>query len=376
MAEEFGVGSLQLPSELLDDVFVTEREERRPTAEAVEPVTESESDEEGDYLAGLARQMAHSFLLDDDSGILGLSAGDDAKVSESVKPSMFARLVRVKAPLILRRTSPLKHRLTARSSPPCSPLEPPKGDAWDPLHEAAEQTMWSKLTDAEHGRWRVYEHELLSQPRKPCTSKSTSPFLARHQLQAARVRLLRAQNSSHKSQLSAGWERQIKARKGASHGGNRCALSLGSFPSGCPPFQMQHRPQHGSGMRAVFLRSSGARKESIGTGVFLPRTAGSKTEPQKKSACSTVFIPARVVQALNLNLEAQTGCPGGFVLEQGKLCDGSTHLCTVSDLCSHRSVVTSDALVGPRNPGRHHSLAPRPSAMTTPVSGLPQEWTY
>ncbi|CAL9777246.1 unnamed protein product [Musa acuminata subsp. burmannicoides] len=341
MAEEFGVGSLQLPSELLDDVFVTEREERRPAAEAVEPVTESESDEEGDYLAGLARQMAHSFLLDDDSGILGLSAGDDAKVSESVKPSMFARLVRVKAPLILRRNSPLKHRLTARSSPPCSPLEPPKGDAWDPLHEAAEQTMWSKLTDAEHGRWRVYEHELLSQPRKPCTSKSTSPFLARHQLQAAR------------QQLSAGWERQIKARKGANHGGNRCALSLGSFPSGCPPFQMQHRPHHGSGMRAVFLRSSGARKESIGTGVFLPRTAGSKTEPQKKSAaaCSTVFIPARVVQALNLNLEAQTGCPGGFVLEQ-------------------------DALVGPRNPGRHHSLPPRPSAMTTPVSGLPQEWTY
>lgn len=200
MAEEFGMGSLQLPSELLDDVFVTEREERRPAAEAVEPVTESESNEERDYLAGLARQMAHSFLLDDDSGILGLSAGDDSKkVSESVKPSMFPGLVRVKAPLILRRTSPLKHRLTARSSRRCSPLEPPKGDAWDPLHEAAEQTMWSKLTDTEHGRWRVYEHELLSQPRKPCTSKSTSPFLARHQLQAARVRLLRAQNSSYKS---------------------------------------------------------------------------------------------------------------------------------------------------------------------------------
>ncbi|URE40690.1 hypothetical protein MUK42_16681 [Musa troglodytarum] len=274
---EFGVGSLQLPSELLDDVFVAEREERRPAAEAMEPVTESESDEEGDYLAGLARQMAHSFLLDDDSGILGLSADDDAK-----------------------------HRLTARSSPPCSPLELPKGDAWDPLHEAAEQAMWSRLTDAEHGRWRVYEHELLSQPRKPCTSKSTSPFLARQQLQAAR------------QQLSAGWERQIKARRGASHGGNRCTRSLGSFPSGCLPFQMQHRPQHGSGMRTVFLRGSGARKESIGTGVFLPRTAGSKTEPQKKSAaaCSTVFIPARVVQALNLNLEAQTGFPGGFVLEQ------------------------------------------------------------
>ncbi|RRT73622.1 hypothetical protein B296_00002107 [Ensete ventricosum] len=192
MAEEFGVGSLQLPSELLDDVFVDGRGERRAAAEAVEPVTESESDEEGDYLAGLARQMAHSFLLDDDSGILGLSGGDDAKVSESVKPSMFARLVRVKAPLILRRTSPLKHRLTATSSPPCSPLEPPKGDAWDPLHEAGEQAMWSKLTDAEHGRWRVYEHKLLSQSRKPCTSKSTS-----HQLQAARVRLLRTQNSSY-----------------------------------------------------------------------------------------------------------------------------------------------------------------------------------
>ncbi|URE40688.1 hypothetical protein MUK42_16681 [Musa troglodytarum] len=301
---EFGVGSLQLPSELLDDVFVAEREERRPAAEAMEPVTESESDEEGDYLAGLARQMAHSFLLDDDSGILGLSADDDAK-----------------------------HRLTARSSPPCSPLELPKGDAWDPLHEAAEQAMWSRLTDAEHGRWRVYEHELLSQPRKPCTSKSTSPFLARQQLQAAR------------QQLSAGWERQIKARRGASHGGNRCTRSLGSFPSGCLPFQMQHRPQHGSGMRTVFLRGSGARKESIGTGVFLPRTAGSKTEPQKNLFNSVHSGKSRA----------------GVELESGG-----------TDRLPWRIY----ALVGPRNPGRHHSLPPRPSAMTTPVSGLPQEWTY
>ena len=39
------------------------------------------------------------------------------------------------------------------------------------------------------------------------------------------------------------------------------------------------------------------------------------------SACSTVLLPARVVQALNLNMEelgAQQHFPDGFVLDHGK----------------------------------------------------------
>ncbi|CAL1382960.1 unnamed protein product [Linum trigynum] len=68
-----------------------------------------------------------------------------------------------------------------------------------------------------------------------------------------------------------------------------------------------HRPRHPSwagseGMRAIFLDSS--HKPCTGTGVFLPRNAG---DPDSlpithSSACSPVLLPARVVQALNLNV--------------------------------------------------------------------------
>ncbi|KAI3958863.1 hypothetical protein MKX01_023539 [Papaver californicum] len=55
----------------------------------------------------------------------------------------------------------------------------------------------------------------------------------------------------------------------------------------------------GTGMRAVFLDSGGKK---CGTGFFLPRRAGQNFQPNKKPACSPVLLPARVVQALNLNV--------------------------------------------------------------------------
>ncbi|CAM6097803.1 unnamed protein product [Calypogeia fissa] len=59
----------------------------------------------------------------------------------------------------------------------------------------------------------------------------------------------------------------------------------------------------GSGMRAVFLGSAGSGRESGGTGVFLPRCVGSGSEQRRKPSCSTVLLPSRIVQVLNLNVE-------------------------------------------------------------------------
>ncbi|RZC66267.1 hypothetical protein C5167_009946 [Papaver somniferum] len=58
-------------------------------------------------------------------------------------------------------------------------------------------------------------------------------------------------------------------------------------------------PATTTGMRAVFL-DSGEKK--CGTGFFLPRRAGQNFQPNKKPACSPVLLPAKVVQALNLNV--------------------------------------------------------------------------
>ncbi|KAG8663397.1 hypothetical protein MANES_01G208200v8 [Manihot esculenta] len=52
------------------------------------------------------------------------------------------------------------------------------------------------------------------------------------------------------------------------------------------------------GMQAIFLDSG---QKSCGTGVFLPRRAGTNLQSSKKPAFYPVLLPARVVQALNLN---------------------------------------------------------------------------
>ncbi|MCL7031880.1 hypothetical protein MKW94_013112 [Papaver nudicaule] len=55
----------------------------------------------------------------------------------------------------------------------------------------------------------------------------------------------------------------------------------------------------GTGMRAVFLESG---EKKCGTGFFLPRRAGQNFQTNQKPACSPVLLPARVVEALNLNV--------------------------------------------------------------------------
>ncbi|XP_047333376.1 uncharacterized protein LOC124936889 [Impatiens glandulifera] len=59
--------------------------------------------------------------------------------------------------------------------------------------------------------------------------------------------------------------------------------------------------QNGSGMRSLFARGSAPNSASFGTGVFLPRgitPRKSSHHRNKKSGCSTVLIPARVLQVL------------------------------------------------------------------------------
>ncbi|KAK4408593.1 hypothetical protein Sango_0440300 [Sesamum angolense] len=68
----------------------------------------------------------------------------------------------------------------------------------------------------------------------------------------------------------------------------------------------------GSGMQAVFLGGSGSRSGSPGTGVFLPRGARDPTHLKKKSGCSMVLMPTRVLQVLELHfnrLQDSSGAP-------------------------------------------------------------------
>ncbi|CAL0316160.1 unnamed protein product [Lupinus luteus] len=66
-------------------------------------------------------------------------------------------------------------------------------------------------------------------------------------------------------------------------------------------YQRQRVANGGPGMQLFFLKSS---QRSCGTGVFLPQRATTNFQPTKKPACAPVLLPARVVEALNLNVHA------------------------------------------------------------------------
>ncbi|XP_052180342.1 uncharacterized protein LOC127793598 [Diospyros lotus] len=124
-------------------------------------------------------------------------------------------------------------------------------------------------------------------------------------------------------------------------------------PPPWPPLQQrrqQLKPQVGSGwgMKAVFLRKPGSRSGPGGTGVFLPRGSGEPTEVRKKPGCSTVLIPTRVLQTLQLHHQdminrSPPNHGGGFSAED----------------------------VATKSPD-----PPRPEPTNHHETGLPHEWTY
>ncbi|XP_042414547.1 uncharacterized protein LOC122003505 isoform X1 [Zingiber officinale] len=276
MAEDLEVGEFWLPLELLEDSFAVEKEESQPGEEPV------------DVTMGMKRDGEEKDYMDGLTRRMTQSFLQDDKEEEEAK----------------------------RTAAWSSPWEQWKGDEWALFQET--------------GGWVAASAKLNWEPRRQCPAKNSgpggcfaSPLNAHYYWDAARIFQLRQQ------QFAAAWERQTMTSRGRAGG------------RGAPPRQLQHRHMPGAGMRAVFLRRSGERKEPVGTGVFLPRTATRNTERKNNSAaCPTVRIPAKVAQALNLNIE---NFPSGFVLQH-------------------------DAFVEGRN---------ETSATAVPISsGLPQEWTY
>lgn len=116
-------------------------------------------------------------------------------------------------------------------------------------------------------------------------------------------------------------------------------------------------PQSLNPVRAVFLEGSGSETKSSsgGTGVFLPQKIGHASESRKKQGCSTVLIPARVVQALKQHFD-KVGVPSRF---------------------NRDFPLQDDGLLGLNNNSSSNSQQQQPA----PVSyhqeiALPQEWTY
>ena len=102
-----------------------------------------------------------------------------------------------------------------------------------------------------------------------------------------------------------GRSEQMVPNRGRNRGGGGGVMGLSSSAFFCSSSNTPSSNSSNTG-----LGNPSAQKERIGTGVFLPRSVNTPSEPRKKPACSTVFVPDRVAQALNLNLENMVGgCP-------------------------------------------------------------------
>ncbi|XP_065041129.1 uncharacterized protein LOC103986112 isoform X5 [Musa acuminata AAA Group] len=306
MAKEYRGEELWLPSHFLCDAFFLEGGPKN-------------GGETVDDVAGLAQQMARYFLP---------CAHEDAPVAAPEHAKAMARSPQstLCAWSTSNKGSPNGPSLVS-SPPSSSPLaQRSKDDPCDLLCEAADQVMLlRRLGDL--GRHRtVYDRGVLGPPRLPLPATfaisrniddgydASTPVFTLEQLQAARFYHLKRQQTMNQ-QLSAAWGRQSKARCcGGRDGEGRCGWPLDLSPSAWPPLRepqlpKQRPPQPVAGMPTLFLDGSHARKEPIGTGVFLPRSVCNVLDPRKTTGRPTALVPARKVQASNLNLEVLAGRP-------------------------------------------------------------------
>ncbi|XP_020526619.1 uncharacterized protein LOC18440207 isoform X2 [Amborella trichopoda] len=298
--------------------------------ESVVGSTETESDEE-DYISGLAHRMAGS-MLDDDEKMnmeqfpwLRDGGFGNQKSPTALSGSPQSTLCGIGSWSGCSNASNgsrgSSNGPSQVSSPPSTPLNH-KEDAWNLLYEAAGQVVRLKMNDEAS---KLHSRGLLGPPKRPgsinkCAShvkppayqaffpQQASNLLPDKSKEASFLQLKQQHAMKQQSDFTV-WARQAKAQQTQQLQGRVRSCSFGARSGGKPlgfssPAWIPPQQQiAGSGMRAVFLNGTGSRRESGGTGVFLPRRAGSPNEMRKKPACSTVLLPARVVQALNLNLD-------------------------------------------------------------------------
>ncbi|CAN7067348.1 hypothetical protein IGI04_040914 [Brassica rapa subsp. trilocularis] len=130
-------------------------------------------------------------------------------------------------------------------------------------------------------------------------------------------------------------------------------------------YHQQQRPR--SGVKAVFVDGSGSKTGSGGTGVFLPRSHGTVVETRKKTGCSTVIIPARVVEALKVHFE-KLGVPSTFSSDIPPFHDAL--------LVSMKNKNNKSSSSTRGQSGAPYMAETSAETHQEPPADLPHEWTY
>lgn len=355
--------------------------------ESVVGSTETESSDEDEFLAGLTRRLAHSTNPKLTVPILSL---DKIEKTGGLASSPQSTLSGVGCWSGSSNGSP--NGPSQVPSPPTTPFDA-QNDTWNLIYAAAGQVAGLKLSN-ESPKYTNFNYGSTALPKtqthtfmknsSPGLYSTHSPYIPAqpNQYHARLEQVLKPQcGAVLGSQVKASnWQAQLqkqhhhqqqilsRVRNNNVAGGRPLGLPQSSWP----PLQVQsqqhrqHQAQQNtvSGMRAVFLDGSASvKRECAGTGVFLPRRYGSNNhnthDPRKKSGCSTVLLPAKVVQALNLNFD-----------------DTQSHVQPLH-FTNPSFASNYDALVARRNALLAQARRNyRPEGGLNHEGRLPQDWTY
>ncbi|KAF5470489.1 hypothetical protein F2P56_011001 [Juglans regia] len=307
---------------------------------------DTESDRDDDYIAELTRQMSH-YMLQEDHDQNSLPCTEKMEKTWGLAGS------------------------------PQSTLWPPLGSSHGSPHIGSSQE--------DPFRYGTYDEGLRSSSFKPGVGLNSNPALTDDQLRAIQFYTLKQR--AMKQQDSPNWpgrqakaptrqpeqlrdqqpDQQVHEQKGGlcinfgrslDGGKSRTTNPWTQSPTQREP-QVKCNQQKGlSAMRMFVLGGESSSESSCnGTGVFLPRGIWYSSEPRKKPGCSNVFIPARVVQALQLHFDQMGVKPrtkaGGCPLQ-----------------------LAADGWMGRRNDSKQKRQQRTAPAMSHHHMGLPQEWKY
>ncbi|XP_027336508.1 uncharacterized protein LOC113850249 isoform X2 [Abrus precatorius] len=323
--------------------------------ESVVGSSETESDEEEQHMAELTRRLAHSTLELD-----LVSRNNNTFASE--KPKGVFGSGSPQSTLSALGSS-------GKGSSPNGSVSQMNSQraTWDLLRAAAGEVERMRLSDERCG------YGFVRNAPKPSTVVTTQPnpglglrfypqqqqqqqSFSHQQLQIAQFEMLRQQQMAKQQQ-----QRQMVPNRGRNINRNNVRSNNTGLSSSAWPSLQQGKQQFGSGMRAVFLGNPSGKRESTGTGVFLPRCVDNTSESRKKS----VLVPDRVAQALNLNLEGMVG--GHFQQHYPRFNGGS-------------SMEKGSAIPRVRSNNNYgfsqQKRSIRPHPQVNHEIQLPQEWTY
>lgn len=388
--------------------------------ESVGGSTETESDEEDDYMAGLANQIAHAMLDDDENSDRNQSsqwaseqkmfANDGASKSNTMARSPQSTLSAAGSWSTGSSKGP-----SQVSSPPTTPLTE-NTDAWDLLYAAAGEVVRLEMDGANPiSTSQMHAQGFQGHVKRPNFSASQSPAFLNKDFQGKScsfsglsskdrvnsfqmlqrswsdktreedTKLLAHQYRQPKQNHVTAWGRQAKPMQVQhlqTRPGNKSAMGNRSIRSeySSPPWPPV-KQAGGTGMRAVFLGTNGSGRESGGTGVFLPRRAGCNSDLRRKPTCSTVLLPTRIVHALNLNVEDISSQPStqcGLLHNYRDALTSAPGVPSTSNYVGRSVDYCSLPARNGFNEYQKKPCYPVSSQIQTASSeiSLPQEWTY